>query len=97
MWSVANLAGTHLPDFCAPHGLACDPETIYDIFQRTREAASQIIKRKGATYYTVVADPMRVVEAILRDLSTVLSVSSLIEGYRITDESLDIRRDFLTE
>ena len=81
VWSLANIAGMHLPDFCAPHGLACDPTAMDSIFQQTREAAYQIIERKGATYYAVAAGLMRIVEAILRDQSTVLSVSSLVEGY----------------
>lgn len=46
-----------------------------------RRNTIDIIERKGATYYAVAAGLMRIVEAILRDQSTVLSVSSLIEGY----------------
>jgi L-lactate dehydrogenase len=51
------------------------------IFRQTRDAAYEIIKRKGSTYYAVAAGLMRIVEAILRNQNTVLSVSSLIEGY----------------
>jgi len=52
-----------------------------DIFKQTRDAASQIISRKGATYYAVAAGLMRIVEAIVRDQRTVLSVSSLVRDY----------------
>ncbi len=81
VWSLANIAGMRLPDFCAAHGLGCDDAELAEIFTRTRDAAYQIIERKGATYYAVATGLMRIVEAILRDQSTVLSVSSLIDGY----------------
>jgi L-lactate dehydrogenase len=70
-----------LDAFCAAHGVPCDQAAMDDIFRQTRDAAYHIIERKGATYYAVAAGLMRIVEAILRDQSTVLSVSSLIEEY----------------
>lgn len=81
LWSLANIAGMRLPSFCAAHGLVHDQAGMDDIFRQTRDAAYHIIERKGATYYAVAAGLMRIVEAILRDQSTVLSVSSLIEEY----------------
>jgi L-lactate dehydrogenase len=51
------------------------------IFRQTRDAAYEIIQRKGATFYAVAAGLMRIVEAILRDQNTVLSVSSLVDDY----------------
>ncbi len=81
VWSLANIAGMRLPDYCAAHGLAHDQEAMDGIFRQTRDAAYEIIKGKGATYYAVAAGLMRIVEAVLRNQNTVLSVSSLIEGY----------------
>jgi len=54
---------------------------MQNIFLQTRDAAYRIIERKGATYYAVAAGLMRITEAILRNQSTVLSVSSLIKDY----------------
>ena len=51
------------------------------IYEQTRDAAYHIIERKGATYYAIGAGLLRIVEAILRDQRTVLTVSSLIDGY----------------
>jgi L-lactate dehydrogenase len=81
VWSLANIAGMGLSKFCAQHGCEFDRATMEDIFRQTRDAAYRIIERKGATYYAVASGLMRIVEAILRDQSTVLSVSSLIEDY----------------
>ena len=79
VWSLANIAGMRLRDFCAAQGRDYDRTAMDEIFEQTRDAAYQIIERKGATYYAVAAGLMRIVEAILRDQSTVLSVSSLID------------------
>ena len=81
VWSLANIAGMRLPEFCKTQGLAYDRKAMDEIFTRTRDAAYHIIERKGATYYAVAAGLMRITQAILRNQSTVLSVSSLVKDY----------------
>lgn len=91
VWSLANIAGMSLPHFCAAHSCEFGPTDMDRIFRQTRRAGHEIIERKGATYYAVAAGLMRIVEAILRDQRTVLSVSSLIEGYHgISDVCLSL-------
>jgi L-lactate dehydrogenase len=90
-WSLANIAGMRLPDFCAANGFDCDDSALQEIFRNTRDAAYQIIELKGATYYAVAAGLLRIVEAILRNQSTVLSLSSYIENfYGIQDVYLSL-------
>jgi L-lactate dehydrogenase len=79
VWSLANIAGLRLADFCRQNGVPLDQAALDAIFVQTRDAAYQIIERKGATFYAVAAGLMRIVEAILRDQSTVLSVSSVVD------------------
>lgn len=81
VWSLANIAGMRLEDYCKAQGLSLDQSAMDNIFAQTRDAAYHIIQRKGSTYYAVAAGLMRLVEAILRDQSTVLSASSLISNY----------------
>ncbi len=86
VWSLANIAGMPLADFATANEVGHDPAALGKIFEATRDAAYQIIERKGATYYAVAAGLVRIVEAILRDQSTVLSVSSLISDYYGIDD-----------
>jgi L-lactate dehydrogenase len=86
VWSLANVAGMRLPSFCAENGIPLGPETMDRIFRQTRDAAYEIIKRKGATYFAVAAGLMRITEAILRDQNTVLSISSLVTDYYGIDD-----------
>jgi L-lactate dehydrogenase len=81
VWSLANIAGMRLADYCRVNNLSYRPEEMEKIFKSTRDAAYEIIERKGATYYAVAAGLMRIVQSILRHQNTVLSVSSLIEDY----------------
>jgi L-lactate dehydrogenase len=81
VWSLANIAGMRLENYCEANNLECRNEELQSIFEQTRDAAYHIINLKGATYYAIAAGLLRIVEAILRDQGTVLSVSSLMEDY----------------
>lgn len=68
-----------------------DWKALDEIFEQTRDAAYHITARKHATYYAVAAGLIRIIEAILRDQNTVLSVSSLVNGdYGIQDLCLSL-------
>ena len=86
VWSLANIAGMKLRDFCAARQMEYDSQAMEEIFRKTRDAAYDIIQRKGATYYAVAAGIMRLTEAILRNQNTVLSVSSLVQDFYGIDE-----------
>jgi L-lactate dehydrogenase len=81
VWSLANIAGMNLQEYCRQNCKDYQPETYEKIFTDTRDAAYEIIKRKGATYYAIGNGLLRVVEAILRGQDTVLCVSTLITDY----------------
>ncbi len=81
VWSLANIAGMRLAEYCAANNMGCRQERLDEIFKQTRDAAYEIISRKGSTYYAIASGLMRIVEAILRDQATVISVSTYIEDY----------------
>jgi L-lactate dehydrogenase len=70
-----------LADFCAARGLAYDQAAMDDIYRQTRDAGYSVVKLKGATFYAIGAGLTEIVEAILRNQSTVLTVSSLVNDY----------------
>jgi L-lactate dehydrogenase len=81
VWSLANIAGMKLEDYCRAQGMEFGEATRQEICQQTRNAAYSIIERKGATYYAVAAGLIAITAAILRDQNTVFSVSTLIDDY----------------
>jgi L-lactate dehydrogenase len=80
LWSLANIAGVRLRDFVGANGRGYDQAALDSIFAQTRDAAYEIIKRKRATYYAIGLGLLTIVEAILRDQNTVLTVSSPMGG-----------------
>ncbi len=75
-----RLAGCRSPTFKLRAGRTLDTATRERIVTETRHAAYEIIDCKGATYYAVAAGVVRIIRAILRDESGVLTVSSLLAG-----------------
>jgi L-lactate dehydrogenase len=91
LWSGANIAGMTLDEYCTVHDRPFSDEDRAAVTEAVRGAAEQIIARKGATYYAIGGGLLRIVEAILRDQRTVLSVSSLItDFYGIDDVCLSL-------
>lgn len=80
LWSLANIAGVRLHDFVGANGRGYDEAVLMGIFEQTRNAAYEIIKRKKATYYAIGLGLLAIVEAVLRDQNTVLTVCSPLQG-----------------
>ena len=80
LWSLSNIAGVRLADFVGANGQGYDQAALDRIFDQTRNAAYEIIQRKKATYYAIGLGLLSIVESILRDQHTVMTVSSPLFG-----------------
>jgi L-lactate dehydrogenase len=82
VWSHANIGGMVLAKYCPVCSGHCDyKQELGKIFDQVKNAAYKIIEAKGATYYAIGLALVKIVEAILRDESSVLPVSGLINDY----------------
>jgi L-lactate dehydrogenase len=91
LWSLANIAGVRLSDFVGTNGQCYDQAALDRIFEQTRNAAYEIIQRKKATYYAIGLGLLAIVEAVLRDQHTVMTVSSPLSGqYGVNDISISM-------
>jgi L-lactate dehydrogenase len=81
VWSQVNVGGVPLRDYCPVCGKGCSPEDKEGIFNQVKQAAYEIIEKKGATYYAIALGLVRMCACILRDERSVLTVSSLVDGY----------------
>jgi L-lactate dehydrogenase len=91
VWSLANVAGMPLREYALAQGKPFREEELEAIFRATRDAAYRIIERKGATYYAIAAGLLRIVESILRDEHSVLTVSMPLDGpYGLHDVCLSV-------
>ncbi|MEN8907634.1 MAG: L-lactate dehydrogenase [Clostridiales bacterium] len=90
-WSLANIAGISMDKYCDICN-GCDRDfTKSNIFNQVKSAAYEIIQKKGATYYAVALAVNKIVETILRDENSILTVSSFLENkYGLNDICISV-------
>ncbi|MBI5538220.1 MAG: L-lactate dehydrogenase [Deltaproteobacteria bacterium] len=91
VWSLANVAGIAVKPDCGACRSGCGQSDLDRVFETVKNAAYDIIRLKGATYFAVALGTTRMVEAIVRDQNTVVTASTLLEGqYGIRDVCLSL-------
>lgn len=92
VWSMTNLAGMSMDDFCpACHRCGDWISERTRIVTQVRDSAYHIIEAKGSTCYAIGLALVRIVGAILRNEHSVLTVSTLLEGeYGLRDVCLSV-------
>lgn len=77
-WSLVTVGGMPLGEFCKLRGVQLDEEQRLQIDDNVRRAAYTIIEGKRATYYGIGSALARLVDVILHDQRSILTVSSVI-------------------
>ena len=75
VWSHANVAGLQIYEWVKDN-----PEELVNLFFGVRDAAYEIIEKKGATFYGIAVALARITRAILNDESAVFPLSVYLEG-----------------
>lgn len=73
-WSLATIGGMPLFEFAQRRGIEFGEEKVAEIDDGVRRAAYYIIDGKGATYYGIGAALARIVNTILSDQRSILTV-----------------------
>lgn len=85
-WSATHVAGKGLEG----SSLLTENDKA-DIMEEVRKAGATIIKNKGATYYAIAITINRIIETILKNQKTIMTVSSVINNvYGINDVALSL-------
>ena len=82
VWSLAQIAGVKIDTYCAQCHRNCPGIPRDDIFEQVRTAAYHLIEKKGATYHAIALATVTMIESILRDQNSILTISSLLSGYK---------------
>jgi L-lactate dehydrogenase len=75
-WSLATVGGMSLKAFAQLRGIASADTLRQEIDEKVRRAAYSIINGKGATYYGIGCALSRIVNVILHDQRSILTVCS---------------------
>lgn len=91
-WSLTTVAGVPFEEYCVVCGNSCASEEFKtEMSKKVKNAAYEIIDRKGATYYAVGLAVTRIVESIFRDEHTIMTVSTCLDGqYGMKDVALSL-------
>lgn len=85
VFSSANVSGVELSRLCSQKGAPCagNKSALED---EVKNAAYDIIGKKGATYYGIAAAVRRICESIVRDEHSIMPVSTLVSGHYGLDD-----------
>ncbi len=92
-WSMTHIGGVRMDDYCRICAKCGDDLTRQrqEITEGVRDSAYHIINYKGATWFAVGLALVRIVQAILRNERSILTVSTLLEGeYDLDDVCLSV-------
>ncbi|MEY4398382.1 MAG: hypothetical protein RLZ53_958 [Actinomycetota bacterium] len=90
LWSEAKIGPIKLSEWKVGNR-TLHPEELDEIAENVKNAAYKVIEGKGATNYAIGLSAARIVEAVLRDESVILPVSSVLNDYLgISDVALSV-------
>lgn len=79
VWSHANIGGLQIYEWVKDNPKV-DEEALVKVFFKVRDAAYEIIEKKGATFYGIAVALARITKAILNDESSILPLSVYLDG-----------------
>lgn len=79
VWSQATIGGVPLTTMMQTDSRYKE-EDLDAIYVNVRDAAYQVIEKKGATYYGIAMSLVRVTQAILGDEKAILPVTAYLDG-----------------
>lgn len=85
VWSHTNIGGLPIYEWVKSQS-EIDEMALLDTFEKSKNAAYEIIEKKGATFYGIGMAITRLVKAIINDENSVYSTSSYLYGeYGVKD------------
>ncbi|MBM7624177.1 L-lactate dehydrogenase [Sporohalobacter salinus] len=102
VWSATNIVGLPFEQFNEVCNQKDNINSKEEIISEIKNAAYEIIERKGATYYAIALAVNRIVKGIIRDENSILTLSTLVQdNYGLNDVYLSlpciINRDGIRE
>ncbi|MDQ7785002.1 MAG: L-lactate dehydrogenase [Desulfomonilaceae bacterium] len=92
-WSIASVGAMSLEVFCRLRGIVLDHNVRGRVDDQVRNAAYSIIEGKGATYYAIGSAVAKIVDVILHDQRSVLTVTTpALQVAGIADVSVSLPR-----
>ena len=86
LWSLANVAGVRLKKYLRLSNMPYQKNALDKLFVGVRDAGTEIIRRKERTNWGIGLTLTRIVESIVRNENSILTVSCYLENYHGTGD-----------
>ena len=86
-WSTTTIGGLPIGQYCEDC-MNCSDNNMDYMLDEVRNAAYEIIDKKGATFYAIALAVERIVSAIVNNEKSVLTVSSVLDGSKYGIENV---------
>ena len=80
-WSQTNIAGVPLTTWLEENEKESTMKELDQIFHNVKNAAYEIINKKGATYYGIAMSMTKICKTILNDQGSILPISCYLDGH----------------
>lgn len=91
IWSRVFINGCHIDEYCKLNDISFTDEDKEEMAVTVRTAGATVIKSKGATYYAIATCVCEIVDTIVKDKNTILTLSTIVDGeYGISDVALSL-------
>lgn len=91
IWSRVQINGAHIDEYCKLSNISFSQSDKDEISNEVKTAGATVINGKGATYYAIATCVSEVVDSIIKDKNTVMTLSTVLNGeYGISDVALSI-------
>jgi L-lactate dehydrogenase len=85
-WSLTNIGGIQIDKYAKLMDVKYDDEFKHSSYENVKNAAYEVINKKGATYYAIALTITHIVGSILKDKKCILPISTLINDYYNIDD-----------
>jgi len=82
VWSSMNISGVNQETIRRGTRFYLSEEDKQEIYNKTKNAAYEIINKKGSTYYAIALALSKVCESILDDEKSIIPVSVYLDNYK---------------
>ncbi|KAK5679629.1 hypothetical protein LTS10_008451 [Elasticomyces elasticus] len=90
LWSTITIDGLPIQSYCGQAGIDFNNDEVYACFWRARNAAFNIFEHKEHASFSMAAGIVAIVEAILRDEHTLMTVAVVGKYLGVEDIALSV-------
>lgn len=79
-WSFSRISGFSIDDYCKASGIEFTEKEKFEMGELNKKAGAEVIKRKGATFYSIGIVATELCTSFLNDRNIIYTVGCVLDG-----------------